>query len=1066
MLCPTCGQAAPDDARFCPYCAAPLAGPLAPDPGGESRRPVSIVFTDVVESTALGERIEPETLRQVMARYFEEMRVVVTRHGGTVEKFIGDADMAVFGIPRVHEDDALRAVRAADEMRRALADLNERLVTEWGVRIEVRCGVNTGEVVVGTMGQGSFVTGSPVNLAARLEQAAEPGQILVGPDTFRLVRDAIEAEAGAPLTMKGFEDPIVPMVLTSVIEGQPKASGAHGPLVGRAEELSLISQVCHRALEARRCQLVTIMGDPGVGKTRLAEEVVAKLGEPPLVLRGRCLPYGEGITFYPIAEAVGQATGLKAGAEPEEARRTLEGLIGPDPDGIAGILAEAIGLSGATPAPEQTLWAIRRFFEILAATRPLVLVFDDLQWAEPTFLDLLDSVSHRARDVGIVLLCTARPELLERRPEWGGGTMHALTTLLEPLSMLESATMAGNLVGGALDPSVSGRLAEAGGGNPLFLQEYVAMLLEQGSLLEGDHGWALTSDPTAMSTPPTLAALLAARLDRLPDDERSVLLHASVIGKVFSVGELQALVPASLSASIAACLTRLCDRELLRPVQTAEPGGEPYEFIHLLVRDSAYETLPKAARADLHERFADWIEASLGPRAEEYQEIVGYHLSQAHRYLRELGSHDPNLEAIARRAAGSLHDAGRRAAGRGDAPAAERLLARAAELAPDAHTRAESRLLMLDALIDAGATGRTPAVLRAARDDVELTDDEGLRARLSLMDANLRFLTQPDTITLDELSETAHRAGETLGALGDDRSLAGALNTEALVAWLAGDARQMLEAAERALDVATRAGNRREAAQAAIYLFLALERGDTPYPDALVRVRALQASVASDRVTAAVSHSRQADLLGTLGRFEEAKAETDLAIASFSDLGQERWLATATVVAGHVAEMQGHLEEAASSFQEGHAFFDREGDVANASVVACDLARVLNRLGRHEEAGRTARAAGDAAAAYDLEVQVAWRTEAARASAASGYIVLAEELANEAVERASRTDFSGLRADALAGRADVWARGGRLEDAVEAWREVQRLREAKVDVVGAALAADVLSTLTRTDERP
>ncbi len=1023
-----------------------------------------MVFTDVVEFTAMGERIEPETLRQVMARYFDEMRTVVTRHGGTVEKFIGDAVMAVFGIPHVHEDDALRAVRAADEMRLALAGVNDRLSAEWDVRIEARTGVNTGEVVVGSSGQGSFVTGSPVNLAARLEQAAEPGQILLGPDTYRLVRDVVDVEPGEPLEMKGFDDPIVPMVLTSVAEGSA-VRRAGSTLVGREDELSLLAQVCQRAIGTGRCQLVTIMGDPGVGKTRLAEELVARLGSQPQVLRGRCLPYGEGITFYPIAEAVGQAAGLPAGAEPDEARATLEALMGPDPDGITGILAEAIGLSGATPAPEQTLWAIRRFFETLAARRPLVLVFDDLQWGEPTFLDLLDELTRRVHGVGLALVCTARPELLERRPDWSGGTMHALTTLLEPLSMDDSATMAANLVGGSLQPAVAERLAEAGGGNPLFLQEYVAMLVEQGSLSEGQDGWTLSSDLSSIATPPSLAALLAARLDRLPAEERSVLLHASVIGKVFSIGELEALVPGGLVAAIPESLARLCERELLRAGEGAEPGGDPYEFIHLLVRDSAYESLPKATRADLHERFADWLEVSLGSRAEEYQEIVGYHLARSHGYLRELGSHDPRLVALAGRASQSLGAAGRRAAGRGDAPAAERLLARAAELAPDARTRAECRLLLLDSLIDSGATGRTPAVLRAAHEDVEAAGDEVLRARLALMDANLRFLTQPDTITLAELSETAQRSGKVLAASGEDRSLAGAIGIEALVGWLDGSAAQMLEAAQRALEVATRAGNRREAAQAAIYLFLALVRGDTPFPEALNRVRELLTTVGSDRVTAAVGHSVQADLLGTLGRFEEARAEAQLAIDAFSDLGQERWLATVTVVVGHIAELEGSLEEAESSFREAQAFFDREGDIANASLLACDLARVLNRLGRHEEAGRIARAAGDAAAAYDLEVQVGWRTEAARASAAAGDPAMAAALADEAVERASRTDFSNLRADAMAGRADVWASAGHVPEAMRAWREVRRIREAKGDQVGVAMADDALAAVSSASRR-
>jgi class 3 adenylate cyclase/tetratricopeptide (TPR) repeat protein len=1059
VLCPACGEGAPDGARFCPYCAAPLTGIRAPDPEGESRRPVTAVFTDVVGSTALGERLEPETFRQVMARYFEEMHGVIARHGGTVEKFIGDAVMAVFGIPRVHEDDAMRAVRAADEMRRALAALNDRFAADWGVRIDVRTGVNTGEVVVGSVGQGSFVTGSPVNLAARLEQTAGPGEILLGPDTYRLVRDAVEAVPSEPLDLKGFADPITPMRLLSVAAAPVASRSARSPLVGREDEITLLSHLCQRATDSRHCQLISILGDPGVGKTRLAEELVTRLGDRVTVLRGRCLPYGDGITFYPIAEAVTQAAGLDPRDDPQISRDKLAALLGPTDDQITSVLAEAIGLGGTPAAPEQTLWAIRRFFELLARERPLVLVFDDIQWAEPTFLELLDSIAQRVRGVGIVLLCTARPELLERRPDWGGGAMNAVTTLLEPLSQGDCATLASNLLDGTLDPAVAAKLGEAGGGNPLFTEEYVSMLLEQGTLHRADDRWTLSEDLASVPTPPSLAALLAARIDRLPVDERAVLLHASVIGKVFSTGELEVLLPPSFVDGLPDTLARLCDRDLIRPGNTAEPGGDPWEFLHLLVRDTAYETLPKATRANLHERFAGWLEDSLGARAEDYQEIEGYHLAEAHRYLRELSAHDARLPALAGRAAERLGNAGRRAAARGDAPAAQRLLERTADLAPDAHVRADSRLLMIGPLMDAGGAARAPAVLRAARADVADAADPSLEARLHLIEAHLRFLTAPDTITLDEMRTTCRNEGKALEAMGEEWSLAEALTGEALVEWLAGEAAAMLEVSQRALEVSLRAANLREAGHAAIYLFMALERGATPYPDGVERIRALQDVLAADRVTDSVRRLVLADFHATLGSFDEAVAGAAEAAESFRDLGQERWLATARGNQGHIAELQGRLVEAEGVIAEAQGFFEREGDVANASVLACDHARVLNRLGRHDDAHAVARTVEASAATYDLEPQVWWRTETARALAATGELERARALAGEAVERASRTDFVGVTADALGGRADVDARSGNVASAVEGWTRVKAMRAAKGNVVGEAFADEMLAAL-------
>jgi predicted ATPase len=718
-----------------------------------------------------------------MERYFAQMRGALERHGGTVEKFIGDAVMAVFGMPTIHEDDALRAVRAADDMRHELQALNGELTRDWDVQIDMRTGVNTGEVVVSGDDDASYVLGSPVNMAARLEQAAGPGEILLGPDTYRLVHSAVEAEAGEPLDLKGIDEPVIPMRLLAVhAGGSLPARGTRSPVVGRDEELELLTHLCRRAAANRRCQLITILGDAGVGKTRLADELVAALGHDVRVLHGRCLPYGEGITFYPVAEALSHAAGIDPGDDPGVGREKLATVLGPDEQDAVDAVAEAIGLGGSPASPEQTQWAIRRAFESLARERPLVLLFDDLQWAEPTFLDLVESMADRTREVPLILLCTARPELLELRSEWGGGKRNAVTTLLEPLAPDDIVTLATNLLGdGTLDAAAGDRIADASGGNPLFVEEYVSMLVEEGGLRRDGDRWVLPGSALRVSTPPSLAALLAAKLDRLPPDERAVLVYASVIGKVFSTGELEALLPSAHVLDLDGTLGRLRDRELIRPAHGAEPGGAPYEFLHLLVRDSAYESLPKATRADLHERFAAWLETSLGPRAEEYQEIVGYHLGQAHRYLRELGSQDPRLDELAAHAAERLGAAGRRAADRGDAPAARRLFERAIELAPDPAVRADDRLWLLGILQDLGDRPRLQATLRLAREDVVAAADGGLTARLGVVDAYQRLLSDPTSVTLDELQASFRDHGATLTSLGDGWNAASALSGEALV---------------------------------------------------------------------------------------------------------------------------------------------------------------------------------------------------------------------------------------------------------------------------------------------
>src|SRR6266540_1775899 len=525
--CPQCGRENPDGFKFCGSCGAPLVAVEQ----REVRKTVTVVFCDVTGSTALGEQLDPESLRRVMGRYFDEMRSVVERHEGTVEKFIGDAVMAVFGIPVVHEDDAMRAVRAAAEMRDRLGALNDGFERDWGVRIQMRTGVNTGEVVAGdSTGGQRFATGDAVNVAKRFEEAAPAGEILLGEPTYGLVRDAVEVEPVEPLVLKGKESRLGAYRLLSI---EPTLAGRarrlDSPMIGRE----------------RACHLFTVLGAAGVGKSRLVAEFAAGIGETGTVVQGRCLPYGEGITFWPLADVVRELHG-------EDPLASIPATLADDENApvIASRLAAALGLAESPGANEETFWAARKLFEAHARERPLVLVFDDVQWGEPTFLDLIDHVTDWTREAPILLVCLARPELLDIRPVWGGGKFNSTSVLLESLSKDESEQLIGNLLGRAeLAEEVRQRVAEAAEGNPLFVEETLAMLIDDGLLERRNGGWVAAGDLTQVAGPPTIQALLAARLDRLGDQERGVIERASVEGRIFHRGAVAAVSPAAPRSS-------------------------------------------------------------------------------------------------------------------------------------------------------------------------------------------------------------------------------------------------------------------------------------------------------------------------------------------------------------------------------------------------------------------------------------------------------------------------------------------------------------------------------------
>ena len=611
-VCERCGTQNPDGFKFCGACTAPL--PVAA-PARQTRKVVTALFCDVTGSTALGEELDPEVLRGVMNRYFAEIRATIERHGGTVEKFIGDAVMAVFGIPRVQEDDALRAVRAAADIRAQLP----AIAAEVGVALRFRTGVNTGAVLTGE-GE-NLAIGDAINVAARLEQAAAPGEIVLGADTLALVRDAVEVEAIEPLSLKGKSEPVPAYRLLRVDPAAPGvARHLEAPLVGRQRELAMLRQAWQRAVDERECHLFTLMGPAGVGKSRLVAELLAGAGDAS-VLRGRCLHYGEGITFWPLVEAL-----IPAG-------------------GQATTVIERLTATGSA-TPEELFWEVRRLLETLAADKPVILHVDDLQWGEPMLLDLLDHVVDLSRGAPILLLCTARPELLEDRPGWGGGKLNAAAVLLQPLAAEESAALLDQL-GDGLDPEARGRVIAASEGNPLFLEEMVALARERGTV----------------AVPATIQALLAARLERLGVEERELLERGAIEGEVFHRLAVRALAGERLATEIESRLAGLVRKELIRPHPATIAGDDAFRFRHLLIRDAAYDGLPKAERARLHELFARWLEQHAGELL-ELDEIAGWHLEQAVRYQSELGQDaDPGT---AHDAAEHLHAASRRASERCD----------------------------------------------------------------------------------------------------------------------------------------------------------------------------------------------------------------------------------------------------------------------------------------------------------------------------------------------------------------------------------------------------------------
>jgi class 3 adenylate cyclase/tetratricopeptide (TPR) repeat protein len=1060
LTCSNCGRESPEDFTFCPTCGRTLT----PAPGREVRKTVTVVFCDVTGSTAMGERLDPESLRDVQSRYFEAMRAAIERHGGTVEKYIGDAVMAVFGIPQVHEDDALRAVRAAADMREELAALNKELERDRGVTIQVRIGVNTGEVVAGASANDpALVTGDTVNVAARLEQGAAPGEVLIGEPTYRLVRDAIQAEEAAPLEAKGKTEPVRAFRLLDVREvigAIPRRLDS--PMVGRERQLAQLFQAFEAAEADSACQLFTVLGPAGVGKSRLIREFLSGVGDRSQILQGRCLPYGEGITYFPVVEAIKQAAGLADFDLPEVVEAKVCSVLEGDEhqELVCQHVSQLMGVAQAA-AGEETFWAIRRFFEASARERPLVLVFDDIHWGEPTFLDLVEHVADWSRGSQILLLCMARPDLLDVRSGWGGGKLNTPTVSLEPLSEEQSERLIENLLGSAeLPTEVAERIVETAQGNPLFVEQMLATMIDDGLLIREDEQWVVAGDLSDVTVPASIRALLASRLDRLTPEERSVLDAASVIGQEFVAGAVRDLVGEGTGPRVLGDLMALVRKELIRPDPSALPGDVAFRFRHLLIRDAAYDTIPKTQRADLHERFADWLEREAGDAVSEQEEIVGYHLERAFAYRRELGPADARSEAIGRRAATRLLTAGRRASGRGDNSAAANLLQRALSVGPSAGPERAATLYYLGiALRDADDARAALAMFDEAFQLAAGSGDSSLEWLARLGRSEMQAETDPHSLSTEAMRVELEEAIRRFEELEDETGLATAWRALSFLEQLPCRFDRAVRAANRAVKHARASGDDVLLTESLLTMLAPKVFGSASPDEAYRTLDSLIEDVSRSRSLEAWVLAVRGAFEAMEGSFKEARRLINVAIEIQKTLGSSVWAGLFEAFLGDAESAAGDSIAAEHAYRRGYELLDAYGFVGYKSTVAANLAHALCTLGRSDEAAEFASIAQSVAAEDDLASQVLGRSAQARVLSSRGALEEAEQLAREAVELCAEAEAPILQAEVRMDLAKVLRIAGKPADAEHAAREALALYERKGNAPAAALTRALIEEL-------
>jgi len=956
------------------------------------RKLATVLFVDLVSSTESLNNADPEVVRRRVSRFFDQVSHCIVTHGGTVEKFAGDAVMAAFGVPLAHEDDAERAVRAA------IATIDR--VKELG--LEARVGIESGEVVADDS-ESTFATGEAVNLAARLQSNAEPNQILVGPAAARLLRGRVDLEPLHPLELRGWREPIAAQRVICVNEPGEPVTGLSAPLVGRESELELLENTYERVVRAGRAALVTIYGDPGVGKSRLAREFVAGL-EGATVLIGRCLPYGEGVTYWPLAEMVKSSSGISDDDPLDDARQKLRAYC--EDEAVADLLGLAVGVLEAVEgerSQQDISWAARSWAEQLAQAQPLVLVFEDVHWGEEPLLELIEQLAS-VREAPLLLIALARPELLDLRPTWGGGRVRATTLELEPLQAEESAELVAALTSQLDLPfDVDAVLAKTEG-NPLFVEEMVRMLAER----RAGGGERI---------PDTLQALIAARIDRLPSAPRLALQRASVMGRIFMAGALAHISPEI--DDVDQCIEELLLRDLIvRETRATIHGEQAYKFKHVLIREVAYSALAKSARADLHHSFAEWLHDRAG---DELLEIRAFHLDQAATLLAELdGSAPPELRE---ETAVALTHAGKRALSREAFRSARKLLLRAVELAPTL----DRRYLAGRA---AWRLADFPAVL-VEMGEVSLAAAEAGETRLqgrsltALAEAVLQH--RADAVTARRI---AAEAVDVLEGEPPDIRFESLWVSAQVAAWF-GDSDEFERWAKEAL-AAAREAERKDLEANVIHglvtaYVLRLELAEA----APLVLRALELADASGSLFS------RASALGVRGWLQlvserpvEAEADFVAGRELFAELGNTNREAYMIMMTGRAAFAQGATERAEKLLRDAVRMLKGIGDRGSLCEAQRALSMVLSAQGRFDEAERLAHEARETVGPDD-------RVSLSTTTLALGVVragqkrdVEAEALMREAVDGFTMYGIRALEHWALRYLADFLRSRGRDDEAV------------------------------------
>jgi class 3 adenylate cyclase/tetratricopeptide (TPR) repeat protein len=973
------------------------------------RKLATVLFVDLVDSTRLVRGTDPEVARRRVSEFFEKVSHCVALHGGIVEKFAGDAVLAAFGVPQAHEDDAQRAVRAALEMRES--------VTELG--LEARIGIEAGELVVEDS-DSTFATGEAVNLAARLQQAARPGEILVGPTVHRLAAGSLVAEEAGPLDLKGLDAPLRAWRVLDVTVEPARSWGLRAPLVGREAELDLLENTFARTARDRRAHLFTIFGEPGVGKSRLAREFVDGV-ERASSLVGRALPYGEGVTYWPLGEMIKAAAGIADDDPLEEAFEKLRECCAEE--AVADVLGLAAGLMEALEgerSPQEISWAAAEVMQRIADVQPLILVFEDIHWAEEPLLDLVEHLADRVR-APLLVICLARPELLDGRPGWGGGRVRSTAIELEPLSADESALLVEKLLaqlGSSSDgvaPELSEEVLERAEGNPLFVEETIRMLVETGSSRTGPD-----------RIPDTLQALIAARIDQLSPGSKAALQRASVVGRVFWKGALQHLSPDA--DGVEGLLEDLLLRELvLREARSSISGETAYRFKHLLIREVAYNGLAKLARAQHHARFADWLAQRTG---EELVEIRAYHLDQAVLLLTELEGAPP--DALAEEAAAALLKAAKRAIAREAYVNARSLGLRALELRPSLAARYTAARAAWR-LQDWGAVKlEMGKVLEQAREQGERAVHA--LALTALADATMKRDGDPETAR-----GLADEALALLEGLDEPVARFDALTVRATAAAWLSDIAEMIRYMENAYAIALDAGRKdlqTIAAQALAQTHIVrLELDEAE----LLLARALELSGESGslraRAGAALAYAWFLIVKGELDAAETLLGEVR---ATSAELGVEPVEANALAKLGWIARRRGDHKRSEKLLREALRITETRGDRGILPDLQAGLAATLADLGKTDEAERLALEAYAGVAPQDVASKVEATEALATVRAAQGRDAEAEELFAKAISLARESAFLVLEIEPLERYAQFLRDRGRE---AEAARYEERLAE-------------------------